>query len=157
MFFTKILNAIYSTRYLTTGIFILSLNMMPAAFAADTTRVGQYLSVKNEALPMQQDLLTQTFQVKFPTTVKTVREAMQYILRFSGYALANEPQLGTQAKVMLALPLPVAHRALGPITLQDGLITLAGNTFTLLADPVHRLISFRLKPSLQSLYPNPTL
>lgn len=157
MFFTKILNAIHSTRYLTTGIFILGFSMAHAASAADTTRVGQYLSVKNEALAIQQDLLTQTFQVKFPANVKTVREAMQYILRFSGYALASDSQLVTPVKAMLVLPLPLAHRALGPITLQDGLIALAGNTFTLLADPVHRLISFRLKPSLQSLYPNPML
>lgn len=115
------------------------------------TQVGRYLSVANAPLASQTDLLTQTFKVRFPTSVKTVGDAMHYLLQFSSYSLANHTLI-TDAKTMMMLPLPRADRALGPLSLQEGLLTLAGEPFGLLVDPVHRLIAFRLIKPYQSLY-----
>jgi len=77
---------------------------------------------------------------------------MRYILRFSGYSLVDYKNLPREVQAMVALPLPQVDRKLGPVSLQEGLLTLAGDSFGLLVDPVHRLISFRLKPTLQAIY-----
>lgn len=127
-------------------------NFISATFANTVTPVGRYLSVENQTLPAQTNLLQQTFQVKFPPTVKTVGEAMQYLLRFSGYSLVNYKYLPSEAQALLIQPLPQVDRNIGPLNLQKGLITLAGEPFGLLVDPVHRLISLRLKPAYQSIY-----
>jgi type IV pili sensor histidine kinase/response regulator len=44
--------------------------------------------------------------------------------------------------MLFGLPLPEAHRALGPMPLRLALTTLAGPAFVLVEDSVHRLVSF---------------
>lgn len=117
-----------------------------------STTVGRYLTVENQALAAQKNLLQQVFQVKFPNNIKTNGQAMNYLLRFSGYSLVAYKKLPKEARDMMMLPLPEVNRRLGPMTLQDGLLVLAGKPFALFVDPVHRLISFRLNHSFQSLY-----
>jgi conjugative transfer region protein (TIGR03748 family) len=132
---------------------VMSLSISLPAFAeAPTATIGRYLSVQQQAQVAQADLLQQTFQVKFPPYVKTIHDAMCYLLRFSGYALIDTKHLPPAAQAMIGLPLPQVDRSLGPVSLQEGLLTLAGGSFGLLVDPVHRLISFRLKPSLKRIY-----
>jgi type IV pili sensor histidine kinase/response regulator len=121
---------------------------------ADTaaTIIGRYLAVPNVASPAQADLLSQTFQIRFPASITTIGDAIHYLLRFSGYSLVDDNALLPAVKNLLGLPLPQAHRALGPLSLQDGLLTLAGYPFGLIVDPVHRLISFRVLTAFQPLY-----
>ena len=49
-------------------------------------------------------------------------------------------------------PLPMVDRDFGPMTISQGLETLAGSHFQLLIDPVHRQIAFRLKLNLYPLF-----
>lgn len=150
--FLKILKLI-SSRSLLTLIGIISLSVAVPTFAdTSATTVGRYLSVQNQALTAQTDLLQQTFQIRFPSHIKTISDAMRYTLRFSGYSLVDYKNLPSEAQAMIVLPLPQVDRTLGPVNLQGGLLTLAGDSFGLLVDPVHRLISFRLKPTLQTIY-----
>jgi conjugative transfer region protein (TIGR03748 family) len=135
---------------------LLTIGLSPSAFAdPNATQIGRYLDVPNSPLSSQANLLNQTFQVRFPTSVKTIGDAMRYLLRFSGYSLVAENSLMPETKHLLNLPLPQTDRMLGPLTLQQGLLTLAGQPFGLLIDPVHRLISFRLLPRYQSIYQKP--
>jgi type IV pili sensor histidine kinase/response regulator len=51
---------------------------------------------------------------------------------------------------LFALPLPDAHRSLGPMPLQTALETLTGPAFRLVEDPVHRLLTFERCHSIES-------
>ena len=120
--------------------------------AQDNSRISRYMSVPNVPLAAQRDLLAQTMEVRFPAAIKTVGEAMRYLLLFSGYRLAPGISKDKAVQTMLSNPLPAIDRTLGPISLKEGLKTLAGPSFVLLADPIHRLIGFKLNPRYQALY-----
>ena len=139
----------------TTSILLIN-NFITCSAAENNTQIGRYLATPNQPLLRQADLLTQTFQIRFPSSVKTISDAANYLLQFSGYSLVTENNLIPEARQLMTLPLPQADRNLGPLSLKDGLLTLVGNPFGLLVDPVHRLISFRLLPDYRPLY-QPTI
>ena len=60
----------------------------------------------------------------------------------SGYGLARVQAADPERAELLALPLPEVHRALGPMPLRLALQTLIGPVFTVVEDPLHRLVSF---------------
>jgi type IV pili sensor histidine kinase/response regulator len=95
-----------------------------------------------EPTEAQTDLLGTTVTVHFPAQIQTVGEAVRYLLRRSGYRLAETEALAPETKGLLALPLPTVHQQLGPMPLRRALEMLAGLTFQLVQDPVHRLIAF---------------
>jgi len=109
---------------------------------ASNVQVGRYSLLSAEPTEAQTDLLASTVTVHFPVQIQTVGESIRYLLRRSGYRLADAVALAPETPDLLALPLPAVHRQLGPITLRRALETLAGSTFTLVQDPVHRLIAF---------------
>ena len=111
------------------------------AYASDL-QVGRYSLLSAEPTEAQTDLLGTTVTVYFPAQIQTVGEAVGYLLKRSGYRLAETEALAPEAKDLLALPLPSVHRQLGPMPLRRALETLAGPTFHLVQDPVHRLIAF---------------
>lgn len=108
--------------------------------------VGRYLTVNTTPSHAQIDLLSQIIQVRFPSTVQTIGDAMQYLLRFSGYSLIGDDQMNLAFKTTLTKPLPAIDRNFGPMSLKDALTTLAGPAFTLAHDPINRTINFQLKP-----------
>ena len=110
-------------------------------FAADV-QVGRYRSVFAGPTEGQADLLSAMVTVEVPSGVSTVGEAVHYLLRGSGYRLAAETASDPARADLLGLPLPEAHRSLGPMPLQDALETLGGPAFRLVEDPLHRLVSF---------------
>ena len=122
------------------------------AASQSTLSVGRYLTAIEKPFPEQEDLLLQTFQVRFPKSIKTIEEAMGYLLRFSGYTLVNAHELKPAVSAILSRSLPEVNRTLGPMNLKKGLLTLAGEPFGLLVDPVHRLVSFRLQPAYSVIY-----
>jgi type IV pili sensor histidine kinase/response regulator len=109
---------------------------------ASDLQVGRYSLLSAEPTEAQTDLLGMTVTVHFPAQIQTVGEAVGHLLRRSGYRLAETEALAPEAKEFLALPLPAVHRQLGPMPLRRVLETLAGATFHLVQDPVHRLIAF---------------
>jgi type IV pili sensor histidine kinase/response regulator len=80
--------------------------------------------------------------VKLPSRVNTVGEAVQHLLRGSGYRLAGTSSADPARLDLLSFPLPAAHRSLGPMPLHEALETLGGPAFRLVEDPLHRLVSF---------------
>ena len=127
-----------------------------SAYAVENnnTQVGRYLIEKDGAEISQINPLKQTFSVTFPSNVYRVKEAMTYLLINSGYNLAPNIQQTVSAKNLLSQKLPLSDRHMGPMTIQEGLMALSGNTYQLLIDPERRLISFRLKKPFESLYIN---
>lgn len=123
-----------------------------SAFAADLTEVGRYLTVDNKPKLAQTDLLSQTIQMRFPQNVQTVGDAMNYILRLSGYSLVPAEKMSHALTTTLSKPLPAVDRDFGPMSLKDALTTLAGPAFYLVQDPLNRMVDFRVKSQYAHLY-----
>lgn len=119
---------------------------------SNTESVGRYLSVIVGPRNDQKNLLEQQNKIKFPEDVLTIKEAVQFTLKFSGYNLARNRAMNWPAQVMLNQALPEIDRIFGPMTLLQMLITLSGRGFYLLVDPVHRLIAYKIKPNYSQLY-----
>ena len=125
---------------------ILSVALLSSTYAADSSIAGRYLTNSVKPKPAQINLLSQIIQVRFPQDIQTVGEAINYILRFSGYSLVAPNRMEQAFITTMTKPLPVIDRELGPISLQDGLITLAGPAFYFSHDPINRVVNFHLKP-----------
>lgn len=116
-------------------------------FAHDSkTMIGHYLSLENKPTEAQIDLLSQIIQVRFPQEVQSIGDAINYILRYSGYSLIDEGKQNAALKNTLKKSLPIIDRNFGPMSLKDALTTLAGPAFTLIQDPLNREVDFKLKP-----------
>lgn len=109
---------------------------------ADELTVARYSTVRAMPTIAQQDPLAAPVRTTLPPSIVRVGEAMERLLAPSGYRLADSITAGPERATLLALPLPEAHRELGPVPLRVVLATLAGPAFVLVEDPVHRLISF---------------
>ena len=103
-------------------------------------RYGRYTLVELAPTAAQRDLLLQTIDVSMPEDARaTVGDGLRHVLKRSGYGLCQT----THAVIELyALPLPAAHLHLGPMTLRDALLTLAGSAWELHADDRARQICF---------------
>lgn len=110
---------------------------------ASEVQVGRYSLMAAIPTEAQTDLMATTVTVQFPEHIQSVGEALRYLLQRSGYRLATAEAIDPEARALLSLPLPAVHQTLGPLTLQQALQTLAGPTFQLVQDPVHRLIAFQ--------------
>jgi len=107
-------------------------------------REGRYTLASTLPRTEQLDLLSQVIDIRLPETVNpTVHEAMRYVLRHSGYRLC--PATGTGnggVQVLYAHPLPAAHYRLGPITVRNALLTLAGPAWRVEVDEKARSVCF---------------
>lgn len=109
---------------------------------ADEVQVGRYSTVRAAPTAAQANLLSALVTVAFPPSVTTVGQAVDHLLKPSGYRLAPQAFAEPSRTGLLGLPLPDAHRVLGPMSMQTALETLAGPAFRLVEDPVHRLVTF---------------
>jgi len=131
--------------------------VMPATLVAkperqNATQVGRYSSIANVATSSQENPLLAISQFKFGARVKTVGQALWQVLQDTGYSLVAENRLPVSAREVLLKPLPVTQRELGPISVGNALRTLMGDqVFTLVVDPVHRLVTFKLKSKFSHL------
>jgi type IV pili sensor histidine kinase/response regulator len=104
--------------------------------------VARYSSVERVPSLAQQDPLAAPVVAVVPASVTRIGDAVATLLEPSGYRLSSPLGADPERAALLNLPLPEAHRVLGPLPLRTALKILAGPTFTLIEDPVHRLISF---------------
>jgi len=109
-------------------------------------RYGRYTLVELAPLSVQRDLLLQTVDVSMPENARaSVADGLRHVLKRSGYQLCQFDSATTE---LYALPLPLAHLHLGPMTLRDALLTLTGSAWDLRIDDVARQICFvRSNPS----------
>ena len=105
------------------------------------TQIGRYSVIAVTPTAGQQDLLAVTRSITIPDDIKTVGDALHWLLRDSGYRLADHAVLSEAAIDMLDLPLPNAHRAFEPMSLNVVIGLMVGPAFHLVQDPVHRLIA----------------
>jgi conjugative transfer region protein (TIGR03748 family) len=103
-------------------------------------RYARYTLVELAPMAAQRDLLLQTIDVSMPEDARaTVGDGLRHVLKRSGYGLCQTAHAVIE---LYALPLPAAHLHLGPMTLRDALLTLAGPAWELHADDRARQICF---------------
>jgi len=118
---------------------------MPAAEPEESllipvVRQGRYTLAELAPTAAQRDLLLQVVDMTLPQGVQaTVGDGLRHVLKRSGWRLCG----GTAAVTELdALPLPAAHRVVGPMMLRDALLTLAGSAWELRVDERARRVCF---------------
>ena len=115
-------------------------------------RLGRYTFIEPGAEAEQQDILSAVISETFPQHVTTVGQALEVLLKDSGYALAPDDVACPSLAAVKAWPLPEVHRTLGPIRLAEALTLLVGQeTHSLVVDPLHRLVSFEAKPRYREM------
>lgn len=129
----------------------MGITALSAIAGENSTQVGRYLTMPNKPTSTQINLLDQIIQIRFPQEISTVGEAMNYILRFSGYSMVSENNMQLEVKNTLDKPLPLIDREIGPVKLKDALSVLAGTAFHLSHDPVNRTINFKIKSQYAQL------
>ena len=111
-----------------------------AAQFIPVVRYGRYTLVELAPMAAQRDLLLQTVDVSMPEDARaTVGDGLRHVLKRSGYQLCETAHAVIE---LYTLPLPAAHLHLGPMTLRDALLTLAGPAWELHADDRARQICF---------------
>ena len=82
--------------------------------------------------------------------METVGDAIQQVLRGTGYQLVPVKQLMAPAQALMNKSLPVTQRHLGPLTVSDAINVLIGApVYTLRVDPVDRLLSISVNKRYQ--------
>lgn len=125
---------------------LLSTLAATSSFAAEgpgELRVGRYTTVAGAPPDAQSNPLDAVVVLSFPRTqVKSVKDAVSYLLIRTGYRLTDTELLGPEVKEILALQLPEVHRKMGPYSVRSALLVLLGTPFTLSTDPVRRQIAY---------------
>ncbi|WP_330208469.1 MULTISPECIES: PFGI-1 class ICE element type IV pilus protein PilL2 [unclassified Pseudomonas] len=103
-------------------------------------RYGRYTLVELAPMAAQRDLLLQTVDISIPGDARaTVGDGLRHMLKRSGYQLC---ETGHAVIELYALPLPAAHLNLGPMTLRDALLTLAGPSWEMHVNDRTRQVCF---------------
>ena len=110
---------------------------------------GRYLTLQMQSGVEQTDILSVVIQVHFSPVIKTVGDAINEVLRYSGYSLIDVTQQSLTLKNTLKKPLPLMNRDMGPLSLRKALILLAGTPYTVRIDSLNRTVDFQLKPAFQ--------
>ena len=109
--------------------------------ADDPIRLARYTLQSATAEAGQLDLLAALIEIEFPPHIETAGDAIDYVLLRSGYRRIETPD----ARGAMDLPLPRAHRKIGPLDLRSAIQTLAGEPWYLHEDPIQRVIWLTLK------------
>jgi conjugative transfer region protein (TIGR03748 family) len=114
----------------------------PALAVIQMQRLARYTMAKLEPDPAQQNPLASTISIHLPReSVRTVGDAVRYLLVRTGYRLADG--LSAEVADVLALTLPDVHRQLGPYTVTEALNVLLGASYTLDVDASRRVVAYR--------------
>ena len=133
--------------YFFTALFILYLPILSNAETVsldnkDYVRTDRYTLVSIDTKPEQVSPLLSIIDIEFGRNIVTVNQAIKEILRGSGYRWDIQAEHNTQFS---GFELPAVTRQVGPIRLQDALITIAGAAWELRVDDFTRRIWFEPK------------
>lgn len=106
------------------------------------TQVGRYAVAVNGPTAGQRDLLSVEVTTAIPTDVTRVGESIRWLLRDSGYRLAEDSVQTPEVLELFELPLPAVHRQFESLPLHQVLALLVGPGFYLVHDPLQRLVAF---------------
>jgi type IV pili sensor histidine kinase/response regulator len=106
-----------------------------------------------EPVPKQKELdpLSVNVEITFPPDVKTVRDAITYVLLNSGWVLALDKSNDDALAITLSRPLPQVHRKLSLMPLRTVLQVLVGSYYVPVEDPLRRIYTFDLRDEYKGL------
>ena len=108
-------------------------------------QVGRYTTESTLRTAAASDPLRVVAIVHFPREiVRTVGDAVKYLLVRTGYELVDERTLDPHVQRIFSLRLPDAQRVMGPTHVADMLGTLMGPAFVFDADAANRTVGYRL-------------
>jgi len=97
------------------------------------------------------DPLSVNVQLVFPPNIKTVRDAVNFVLMNSGWVLALDKSNDEALGITLERPLPQVHRKLTLMPLRTVLKVLVGPYYVSVEDPLRRIYTFDLKDEYKGL------
>lgn len=100
------------------------------------SRIDRYTIINNIETPAQENPLLVVVSMKFTEATITVKQAIEALLRQSGYKLDNN----YEAAKIGNFKLPKVHREIGPIALLRAIRVLLGSAWDLQIDEVSRTI-----------------
>lgn len=125
---------------------ILLIITVSTSYSGNTVVGGRYSTISLDPLAEQVNPLLAIAEFKFTAQVQTVGEAVDLVLRQTGYEIISDQNQSNNVRLTLKKPLPVTVRSLGPIKISDALEVLMGqNVFQLVEDPLNRKVNFKLR------------
>lgn len=128
------------------GVAILS-----ASVYAEQVATDRYTLITPTPETKEIDPLSVNIQLSFPPSVKTVRDAVNFVLMNSGWVLALDKSNDEALGITLERPLPQVHRKLSLMPLRTVLQVLVGQYYVPVEDPLRRIYTFDLKDEYKGL------
>ena len=114
------------------------------ALAEQEVVFSRYTLQQPTASAAQSDPLSVTLRVHFPPSITFIGEAIDYLLLQSGFSRVKNGDV--DAMNFMQMRLPKIHRSIGPISLENALLTILGEPWKLKVNKIHRTISFVKSP-----------
>jgi len=109
-------------------------------------QTGRYTAVYAIPTNAQREPLQAIVTIEFPDDIQTVGQAVNTLLADTGYGLTDVLNWDVEVFPLLNHSIPRVQREFGPLTVLDAIETLVGPAFEVVVDPVHREVSFMLRP-----------
>ena len=117
-------------------------------------QISRYTTQKEEIPSNKIDLLQQNISISFGPSITNIKQALEQLLENTGLRLQNSQNQDEYTQAMLANPLPATQRVIQNASLKQTLLALTGDKFDIVVDPIHRIISFKIKPTVKAIYLN---
>ncbi len=113
-------------------------------------KINRYSYTSTKPSDFQKNLLSVVVTIRFPTFIKTIGEALEYILSQSGYRLDESDSVDDEQYYLYRLMLPETQRVFDTVTLKSVLDVLGNESYQLQINPVKRTIRYHLKESYKN-------
>ncbi len=124
-------------RILFTLLLLFSLD----AFAVEES-VGRYTITDTTATAEQRFPLIQVKSLDIPRSILTNQQAVNFVLRDTGYRVATARVRTPEDLLLMGKPLAEVCRSYTNTSLMEILNSIAGLGFTPVVDPINRLVAF---------------
>ena len=138
-------------QYPTLIFMALIMIILNGAVQAEQVATDRYTLVTPKPQVKEIDPLSVNIQLSFPPSVKTVRDAVNFVLMNSGWVLALDTSNDEALGITLDRPLPQVHRHLSLMPLRTVLLVLVGQYYVPVEDPLRRIYTFDLKEEFKGL------
>jgi type IV pili sensor histidine kinase/response regulator len=139
--YSKVVRPLVVSMTLSCSSVVIASNLVESSSTV-LIQVGRYSVINAVPSKGQLELLSVTVERSIPDSIEIIGDAVDWLLEGSGYRMADHSVLSREAKDLLNLPLPTAHRQFPALPLRQVLSLIVGPEFSLVHDPVHRLLAF---------------
>ena len=120
---------------------LLGLLLNPFAHAAEVS-VNRYTIAETHASNAQRFPLIDIRTTLIPTSVTTNRQAVEFILKDTGYSQASNSVRSISDNALMQKALAKSNRELANLSVLEMLSVIAGLGYVPVVDPINRLVAF---------------